>query len=211
MVRALRRARADFTTVTVLEEPTIRDTLRARTDDVHRRLERTPCLVRVVAGQASFDDYTKLLRAYLDFYTQAEMPLRLGFHTLSTFGLNANERHCRALLEADLASLGAARMPRTETASPASCSPAEAVGWVWVTEGSALGAQVIDRALDSLFGKQREGRRFFETRSDQSLRWRTVCASMQHYGRLQDALEPLVSGALSAFDCIERSFMRIER
>lgn len=184
-------------------EDSARAHLRARTAQVHARLDRLPVFEPILAGRADWPGYLRLLVAYHGFYTCARRNLHAGYRQLLALGVDAPDRDPVALLAADLLACGATVVPDPGM-EPAPATPAQAVGWVWVAEGSALGGRVIDRALDALFGARREGRRFFEPLSDSGLRWRHVCASMEDYGSHRDALESMAQGAQDAFACIER-------
>ncbi|SEI51323.1 biliverdin-producing heme oxygenase [Frateuria terrea] len=183
-----------------------RSHLRAHTSDIHARLETLPVFEPILARRAGWGDYRRLLGAYHDFYTSAWQNLEVGYRELARVGPGVPPRQPLALLDEDLRSVGA-RARSVRPGAGASATPAQAVGWVWVAEGSALGGVVIDRALDSLFGARREGRRFFEPVSTSGLRWRAVCASIEILGNTKEALGSMTEGARDAFGCIERSLL----
>lgn len=183
-------------------DASVRNHLRARTAQAHARLDDLPVFHPILAGHADWPDYVRLLGAYHAFYTAACQTLHAGYRELLPFGVAPPEREPLVTLAGDLLALGA------QPAGPAprlhATTPARAVGWVWVVEGSSLGAVVIDRALDALFGARRDGRRFFEPLPNKGVRWNAVCASMEGYGQRRDALECIAAGAQEAFVFIER-------
>jgi heme oxygenase len=183
-------------------ELSVRSHLRARTAQVHARLDDLAVFQPILSGHAGWPDYVRLLGAYHGFYTAAWHTLHAGYRELAPLGVGPPARDPLATLSGDLLALGT--KPPASTPALATASPAQAVGWVWVVEGSSLGAVVIDRALTSLFGAAREGRRFFEPLSTSALRWRAVCGSMENYGRNTLALPDMVEGAQEAFACMER-------
>lgn len=189
----------------VLEVDSVRDVLRARTDAIHRRLEHVGLFEPILAGYATRPMVGQLLQAYHRFHAMARPCLAAGYQALAPFGLKPPPHDPLARLDADLQALGIhAPLPL----SGAPDAPAvRAVGWVWVVEGSALGARIIDHALDRLFGSARAGRSFFAP-PDDGLRWRQVCASMEDYGHHHDAIEHMAAGAQDAFVCIERSLLQ---
>lgn len=185
-------------------QDTVRGQLRARTAQVHTRLETLPVFQPILAGCAGWADYARLLRAYHVFYTRAWPNLYVGYRELRPLGAHDPEQEPLVILGEDFKALGL-----EPTGSPmyqaSHADPARGVGWVWVAAGSALGARIIDRALDALFGTRREGRRFFEAAPDSGLRWKAICHSIEVYGSKQDVLERMIEGAQAAFGCIERS------
>ena len=187
--------------------PSVRSELRSRTAQVHARLERIPLVQAILRGEASLSSYGRMLHAYRQYYARARFPLAAGYAELAGMGLHAPAHAPLGLIEDDLHALGEPLVPVDET--PPMFTTAGAVGWVWVSEGSALGAILIDRSLDSLFTQQqRAGRRFFQAAPDHALRWRAVCESIEYYGRENRTRDAVVEGALHAFDGIERSLLR---
>ncbi|MGN2244542.1 biliverdin-producing heme oxygenase [Frateuria sp. GZRR33] len=185
------------------ERDSVRGHLRDSTAEIHASLEGLPIFSAVLAGRARTDDVVRLLWAYHAFHTFASLNLQLGYQELEGLGVRAPASGPLALLARDLDGLGA-RPPTRIAVAQASTRP-QAVGWVWVVEGSALGARVIHRALDSLFGESQEGRRFFQPLPDSGTRWRAVCSGIENYGRARDALGCMAAGAHQAFACMERS------
>lgn len=185
------------------ERDAVRGHLRDSTAEIHARLERLPIFSAVLAGHSRTADVVRLLRAYHDFHTSASLNLQLGYRELEGLGVPAPTKGPLALLARDLDGLGA-RLPTHIAVAQASTRP-QAVGWVWVVEGSVLGARVIHRALDALFGESQEGRRFFQPLPDSGTRWRAVCSGIENYGRARDALGCMAAGAHQAFACMERS------
>lgn len=184
-------------------EGAIRAYLRDKTAEVHARLEALPIFLPVLAGKAGTMDLVRLLRAYHAFHTSASLNLEIGYRELDGLGVHAPAQAPLALLAADLYALSGLLPAHLAQARPG--TRPEAVGWVWVVEGSVLGSRVIHRALDSLFGPRLDGRRFFQPMPDSGVRWRAVCSSIEMYGRGQDALGCMAEGARQAFACMERS------
>lgn len=182
----------------------VRGYLRDSTAAVHARLEGLPIFSPVLAGRAGTADVARLLEAYHDFHTSASLNLELGYQELEGLGVRAPARSPLAMLAEDLDALGGIPPEHIIAGARASTRP-QAVGWVWVVEGSVMGARVIHRALDSLFGENTEGRRFFQPLPDSGMRWRAVCSGIEIYGRGQDALACMAEGAHQAFACMERS------
>lgn len=187
----------------------IRAYLRDSTAEVHARLEGLPIFSPVLAGQARTADVVRLLEAYHAFHTSASLNLEVGYRELEELGVNAPAHSPLALLAGDMDALGGALPVHIAVERP-SPEP-QAVGWVWVVEGSILGARVIHRALDSLFGRGLEGRRFFQPMPDSGMRWLAVCSGIEMYGRGQDALAYMAEGAHQAFACMERSLKHAYR
>src|SRR5579871_4906468 len=97
--------------MSVLERPSLRSVLRARTDAVHRRLEQIPVMQRLLDGSISLDHYTQLLHAYRRFYSAAAAPLQAGYAQLHAQGFAYAAGDALSLLDADLADLSSGPKP----------------------------------------------------------------------------------------------------
>jgi heme oxygenase len=144
-----------------MTEGALRERLRRQTASVHARLHRHPGLSAAASGLIEMDSYRALLMRLYGFHRAFEARVanfvRLG---------DAPARS--ELLASDLEALGLAP---EELASIALCgalapigSDAEALGALYVMEGSALGGARIARALSAtLLAKDTGGCRFFSS------------------------------------------------
>lgn len=146
--------------------------LRQATLDVHERLHEAEPFKMIAEGRLEMSTYRRLLRAILHFHSSVQPILAAHPQTADLGGgLDRVER-----LECDLRHVGAAGP------SPCPASPAfdghEAIGCLYVVQGSTLGGRVIYRQLDYLLDGA-EGRSFFLGGSDDSARWQKVRALLE--------------------------------
>lgn len=156
-----------------------------------------PVFDRMLAGRVSRADYAGLLAALRRFHVDAQPRLRRGYAVVALEPVDFV-----ALLDADLASVGRSGSTVADAGTVITGS-AEALGWVWVVEGSALGGQILHRALDSLFGDAMAGRSYYRPRTDFSRRWRTIGAAIETEARYPHSLDSMIAGALAAFASME--------
>lgn len=179
-----------------------REALRAATATAHARLHAVPVFGRIVAGTVSLDDYGQLLAALRLFHAAAQPRLRAGYARLDAAGIAVPARDFVALLDADLQAIGRPVPPAMRTHIVAH-DPIEALGWVWAVDGSALGGQIMYRALDALFGETEAGRSYYRPYGDFGRRWRAICAGVEAEAVRPRALDRMAAGARTAFASIE--------
>ena len=129
---------------------------------LHRQVEHASPLTRVARGEASLMEYTAALRLLYGFIA----PLESGIAAFATSGAGATallqallqaEHWQRVhLLEQDLRVLGlpaeAIRQLPQCAAMPPVTTPAQAVGALYLLEGSRLGGKVIATSLNHALG-----------------------------------------------------------
>ncbi|WP_164549756.1 biliverdin-producing heme oxygenase [Altericroceibacterium xinjiangense] len=173
-----------------------------RTEAAHQRLHELEAARRILDGTVTLSQYRGLLLGFLRFHHLARPILETGHRELAAAGFRFALRDPLPRIEADLAATGNL-VSRSGLPPLQARSPAEAVGWVWAIEGSALGGQVLHRALDSLFGDAPDGRTYFQADGERG-RWKRFCDALEDYGSRDANSEAVVSGATAAFDCIEQ-------
>ncbi len=181
----------------------VRAAMKLRTDAVHQRLHELDVNRSIMTGTVVIESYRKLLRGFLDFHRLALPILESGYEELAAAGFAGRPNDHVARIKADLTATGGDILEPPSGFAQATC-PAEAVGWVWTVEGSALGARLIHRGLDSLFGDANEGRTYFQPNGDSVERWRGFCRSLDEYGNRSGNFDALENGASAAFKCIEQ-------
>jgi len=138
----------------------LRDTLRNRTRAQHARLEERLEIERRVRQR---DAYVDLLKRFYGFYVQIEPRLAAFARTFEAHGIDLAERSRVARLRRDLIALGerAVALPGADPVPEISTFP-QAVGCLYVLEGSTLGAQVILKCIRASSGLDSEnGAAFF--------------------------------------------------
>lgn len=190
-----------------MQPPVPRVALREATREVHERLHNVPSFAALAAGTLGRGGYVRLLGRLFGFHEPMEAALADALP-----GRFAPESWQRThLLRADLASFGldeAAldRLPRA--APPVRLTEAEAMGCLYVLEGSTLGGRQLARQLDTLLAPGNPaGRRFLQGASQPAhLPWRSLCAELDRMGATPDGFAAMLGGALSTFARYERWF-----
>ncbi len=170
----------------------ILDHLRAATRDLHDGLEARLDVFSRVADPVR---RREMVGRFLAFYRPAETALAgvLGEEP----GLDFETRRKVPALERDLATLKAAPSADAPVSAPAGRS--EALGFLYVLEGSTLGGRVIDKQLRAR-GLSAEGLSFFQGYGEQTgARWKAFCAVLER----ADDPAAAARGARSAFAQME--------
>jgi len=135
--------------------PPLPERLRAGTRALHDRIERNRWFGRLTASDLSRSEYLLVLARVYGHHRPAEEALARALPMLPP-EVEADRRLRRtALLEADLLALGfdavaIGSLPRWQ--APDFASAEEAIGMLYVLEGSTMGGQVIARHLAGLLG-----------------------------------------------------------
>lgn len=165
--------------------------LRARTAQAHARLETR---LDLLAEPLDRDRFRRVLRAFHAFH-QAWEP------AVAACAAGAWVAPRLALLEEDLAALDADGLSPPFTAAAALTSTAgRAWGSVYVMEGSALGGQVIGRALQQAAWSPAGGLRYFNPHGAKTgARWRAFRTVLDG----EPDREGAAAGALATFEMLE--------
>ena len=182
----------------------MRERLRAATEEVHLALHRAAPFAAIADGTATRESYADTLAFLRRYHGAMGGWCAAGAWTLGLDGLARTHRERLAALRADLATVGR-RVPRAEE-EPAR-SGAFAVGVLYTVQGSTLGGKVIHRQLDGLLDGE-DGRSFFKGRAEDGHYWRMLCAALEQqndgagleagarhaFARFSDMLPPRLSG-----------------
>jgi heme oxygenase len=147
----------------------LRERLRAATSASHERLHRHPGLAAAASGAIDLSGYRALLMRLYGFHRPVDAGM--GAHTWLT-----DETPRSRLLESDLQALGVTRdqqdvLPRCATL-PLLTDDAQALGALYVVEGSALGGAAIARAVAPVLAPlEGDGCRFFSNDSGKRRGW----------------------------------------
>ena len=165
-------------------QTTMRDRLREATAAAHERLHRHPGLAAAARGDIAREHYRLLLARLYGFHYAFEAKLEPALRRHEA-GIDVAAR--AELIAGDLLALGANRADITtlplcgSIGGPANM--AEALGALYVVEGSALGGAQIARALSPLFGSDNAGGRafFLGLGARQAARWRALLARIESF------------------------------
>lgn len=176
----------------------VRSTLRAATHDDHQALEETAIMRALTSDRLARDRYAEILRVLLGWYLSAEP---LIHDILANTGVpEVDERRKTPWLRNDLILLEG-YWGRVETAPPLRLgSVEEALGALYVIEGSTLGGAVIVGDLRERLGDPGAPVRFFENYGTERGRmWRVFLDHLEVALAKPAALEAGITGALAAF------------
>ena len=181
-----------MTTHATLDRPGLAAELRAATSDAHERLDRRITAARPFESRARFAGFVALqyrfFAAVEPLYREPQVLDRLGdIAGLSRLGAAA----------ADLADLGAA-VPANAGAPPVRFP--EAIGWLYVVEGSNLGAAFLYKeagklGLDDSFG----ARHLAGAPEGRGLAWRRFKEALDGAGLTPAEVAAATAGAVAAF------------
>lgn len=185
--------------------------LQAATAEVHERLHHVPVFASLAAGRLDRSGYARLLARLHGFHLPMEAAIAGGLEADPIGGGLKGWRRAH-LLRSDLIYLGlddAAidRLPRAVVPSDG-VSPATAMGFLYVVEGSTLGGRQLARALDGLLpGGTTDGRSFLVAGADRNhIRWRDVCATVEAFGASKHGRAEMAAAAADAFRRFELWF-----
>ena len=171
--------------------------LRDATQLHHHRLEDRVDLLRRIANPAGRRDVVERFHA---FHTGAEAGLAPWLAGLAALDFETRRR--TPWLTRDLAAMGG--RPHTNLTSPvAPRSVSEALGLMYVLEGSTLGGRVIRRHVEAAGGDM-AGLSFLDPYGDRvGERWRSFLAVLQAEARSEADLLAMTVGAVAGFQGAE--------
>ena len=170
--------------------------LRRETSGLHREVEEMTDLPGSISSR---EDYSGLLQRLHGFHTAVEVRLADPSWAVGWLDLGiALPAHRRAhLLSADLTSLGA--LPaKAPVRLPVLDNIGQALGCLYVVEGSALGGRVLAPAFRAVLGDVPTG--FFD--SDERMHphpWRSVMAGLRKFDAAAGRADDVVLGAQGTF------------
>ena len=185
------------------------DDLKARTRTHHDAAEASPAMQAVMADDLTRDAYRDHLTRLLAFYDALE-PALAEVDGLGAVLPDLGDRLGKAdWIRQDLDVLGAG--DSAPTARAPAFDVAQALGALYVIEGSTLGGRLIARQLGQSIGVTAEsGARFYHSYGDdRGERWKTYKAALNQFGadhpeRVDDA----VAAAADTFDVL-RTWMAV--
>ena len=175
--------------------------LRAETVDEHRKVEQKSGLPGVITSLAA---YRACLQGFYRLYLPLEAML-MTFPGWNDLGIELPKLAHSPRLARDLQALG--MMPLHLLSAPPVSLPillnfSNALGALYVLEGSTLGSQIILRHLQQVLGPQIAGAdSFFSGHGDQtSAMWHGFRTSLDRYGEQHPAHSPdVIQGAKATF------------
>jgi heme oxygenase len=187
----------------------IHSILKQNTQDLHRSLETK--LRVLLTDELSRDQFTAVQKKFYGFYKPIEARL-LVIHKQDDLGFKLQDRLKLPLLVADLASLAVhaeqlARLPICD-ALPRLESVAEALGCLYVLEGSTLGGRIITGHLQKILhlDASRGGSFFNSYGSDVGRMWSSFLGILQRHSERHGDDDVVVRSACQTFACLDGWF-----
>jgi heme oxygenase len=179
--------------------------LRAATRADHERLESRADLLRRVKTSRG---RSAVVQRFWRLHAEIEASVTPWLEDLD--GLDFDGRRRTQRLAADLATLGV-DAPSARPQGPKVTSIAEALGFLYVLEGSTLGGRTIRRSLQAQ-GSDMCGLSFLDPYGEQTgERWRAFLAVLDRAARTTESVEAAVRGAVAGFRHAERRICEGQR
>jgi heme oxygenase len=172
--------------------------LKSRTNDTHDRLDRS---IMAENPFSSRERYSLFLQVQYAFHRDIDAPYRSP-HLQALLPDLAGRRRFD-LIAQDLADLGL-RAPGTDAEPAFSSSPdtdiPTAIGWLYVAEGSSLGAAFLLKEARNLGLSETFGARHLAAAPEgRGLHWRTFTAALDALELSEEEEDRVIAGAQSAF------------
>lgn len=165
--------------------------LRRSTRAAHTRLEASVDLPTRLADPV---ERARVVQGFAALHAAIEDAAEPWLADVPSLGFS--ERRRTGLLARDLADLGVGHLPPAPLAAGDS---AEAMGMLYVAEGSTLGGQVIRRSVTDMAGLG-----FLDPYgAETGVRWRGFLAVLEDLARTPDQRAAAIVGARRAFACAE--------
>lgn len=144
------------------QQSSLRERIRAATREVHDRLDHSALAQKILSSDVQLSDYVQLLRKTYGFVKPLETLVHGPNSPVSDLDLNLEVREKSHLIEADLLALGLSvegsnSIPLMLIEDDASISKAQAMGILYVLEGSTMGGMVLHRHLSEALGDKIAG------------------------------------------------------
>lgn len=181
--------------------PDRRSRLRSATDDAHRRLDE-------IVDQAGFFDDRSSYARYLEATLRARQPLELaltdsGAETL--FEVWPDRRIVAALRE-DIADVTGAAPAADPTVIVSTLSAAQAIGGLYVLEGSALGGRQLAVRAHALGMSPAHGARHFARQTAIPKSWSTFLRVLEALPLDAAGEDACIAAAIEVFASFERAY-----
>jgi heme oxygenase len=195
-----------------MEKPRILTELKIQTRSQHDSVEGNTFGKAMMSGTMELEQYKEFLQKFYGFHWTLEQALA-GFDW-SEVGINFDERRKIAFLEQDLRALGLtdadiALLPKADDLPPMNTLE-EAVGVMYVMEGSTLGGQIQARQVQKMFGFGAEnGAAYFSSYgANVGVMWKAYSEAIVRAASDNVAKEAtIIAAAKATFAALERWLM----
>lgn len=179
------------------------DDLKARTRDQHHAAEASPAMQAVLADDLTRASYRDHLARLVAFYGPAESALAAVPGLADVLDDLDGRLVKTAWLRDDLGVLGTG--PAAPDAEPPTLDVSEALGMLYVIEGSTLGGKLIARHLERTLGvTSRSGAQFYSSYGpDRGPRWTHFKRALDTFGTSHpDQSDRAIQAAADTFDAL---------
>lgn len=175
--------------------------LRTQTMPCHKALEQNPYSVALMAHEANIDNYATYLKKLYGFVKPYEQHV---FAKVDGVIADVETRRKTVLLENDLKALGysEAQINTLPVYSyPAPATTAQALGAMYVLEGSTLGGNIIYKRLNHLIGvdKETNGKYFTAYGEASGMKWKAFMDAFATYATENNAEQEIINTAIATF------------
>jgi heme oxygenase (biliverdin-IX-beta and delta-forming) len=186
----------------------ILEKLRSRTKEVHRRLEENSVLSKITQPSFSLSDYIFLLEKFYAFIQPAEQ-LVFGMPELSEIVPEFERRRKAELLISDLRYLSGSKVVpaiRDSSISAVINSIPQALGYLYVLEGSTLGGKIISENLKNFLGIEKDsGGKYFNNYSEErGNMWKSFVGMLNSQNLNAEKEEELIVSSVNTFLKLEK-------
>nr|WP_295661158.1 biliverdin-producing heme oxygenase [Polymorphobacter sp.] len=184
--------------------PDRRSRLRSATDDSHRRLDE-------IVDQAGFFDDRPSYASYLEATLRARQPLEL---TLTDSGAEAlfeawPDRRIVAALREDIADVTGTVPAADPIVIVSTMSPAQAIGSLYVLEGSALGGRQLALRAHAIGMSPAFGARHFAQQTATPKSWSTFLRVLEALPLDTAEEDACIAAAVAVFASFERAYSAV--
>lgn len=183
------------------------ESLRSETKTLHRELDHHPAMVKLLSPALNSSEYLLLLKKFFGFFLPLEQSLNLSLQKEHSASFGVFKQQKTAWLQEDFQKLGATFDIVAPTMQFLPGSSAEALGVMYVLEGSALGGQIIAKHLAKNLGlTAATGARYFYGNGPATHeRWQLFCLALEEWSeRSQAPIAEIVAGAQHVFIDLRR-------
>jgi len=182
--------------------------LREQTSYYHTKLEDTMLSRAILSEEVTIDqysDYLKTMYAFVKPFEQVYFPL------LKEVFANVSGRERTSMLEKDLEKLGVAgEMQEFIDFDTAQITLPQAVGAMYVMEGSSLGGRVILKQVHKTLGLAEDtgAGYFYGYGAETGKMWTSFLDEMWAFTEETGTKEEIIAGAVKAFESMYKLFSR---
>lgn len=186
---------------------TILDTIKAETQPWHDKVEELAASDHIMDGSFTHEDYSALISRHYALHNALEPRLADFLSTCPIDGINFAERRKLAYLQQDMQELHSDIQENNFVPQVTITTPAQALGCMYVLEGSSLGGSVIKRQLGKSPHFEGVHFHFFGCYGEDTGRlWKEFRAAVLNIIDTSEKENEIVQAAITTFSDVARCF-----